>query len=77
MQLPGPLSTALAATAPAHGVRLPPGPRFGLEGAFERYLRIPYALDEEQLRAGVRGLAGAYRGLGADVRVVAGTPVVV
>lgn len=68
VQLPGPVSTAIAATAPAHGVRLHPGPRFGLAGAFERYLRIPYALGEDDLRVAVRGLASAYGAL-------SGTPV--
>ncbi|MFD4294993.1 PLP-dependent aminotransferase family protein [Rhodococcus sp. NPDC058532] len=63
VQLPQPLSTALAATAPAHGVQLSAGPRFGVEGAFERYLRLPYALDEQSLRAAVRGLAEADRTL--------------
>lgn len=64
VQLPQPLSTAIAATAPGHGVQVPAGPRFGVEGAFERYIRLPYALDPESLRLGVRGLAAAYRALG-------------
>lgn len=69
-QLPAPMSTALAATAPYHGVLLAAGPRFGVEGAFERYVRLPYALDEESLRAGVRGVAAAYRALDGGVERV-------
>ncbi|MFD4182108.1 PLP-dependent aminotransferase family protein [Rhodococcus sp. NPDC058514] len=63
MQLPGPMSTALAATSPYHGVLLAAGPRFGLEGAFERYVRLPYARSEEDLRTAVTGIAAAYRAL--------------
>ncbi|TQF69317.1 PLP-dependent aminotransferase family protein [Rhodococcus spelaei] len=63
MQLPTPMSTALAATAPYHGVVLAAGPRFGLEGAFERYVRLPYARGEDDLRTAVTGIAAAYRAL--------------
>lgn len=68
VQLPEPLSTAIAATAPAHGVLLAAGPRFGLEGAFERYLRLPYALEPDALRSAVTGLAAAYRALSGGAR---------
>ncbi|MFF0815060.1 PLP-dependent aminotransferase family protein [Rhodococcus sp. NPDC003318] len=80
VQLPEPLSTAIAATAPAHGVLLAAGPRFGLEGAFERYLRLPYAVAPDSLRSAVTGIAAAYRALGggaghaAELRT--GVPVV-
>ncbi|MFC9790409.1 PLP-dependent aminotransferase family protein [Rhodococcus sp. NPDC127528] len=67
MQLPTPMSTALAATSPYHGVLLAAGPRFGLEGAFERYVRLPYARSEEELRTAVTGVAAAYRALGGVV----------
>jgi len=69
MQLPAPMSTALAATSPYHGVLLAAGPRFGLEGAFERYIRLPYARGEEELRAAVTGIAAAYRALSGGVEV--------
>ncbi|GAA4485810.1 PLP-dependent aminotransferase family protein [Rhodococcus olei] len=75
VQLPEPLSTAVAATAPAHGVLLAAGPRFGLEGAFERYIRLPYARSEDELRAAVRGLAAAYRALA--VRPIPASPALV
>ncbi|NLU83192.1 PLP-dependent aminotransferase family protein [Rhodococcus sp. HNM0569] len=63
LRMPAPVSTALAATAPAHGVVLAAGPRFGVEGAFERFLRIPFARPESDLRTGVERIAHAYAAL--------------
>jgi DNA-binding transcriptional MocR family regulator len=40
-RLDAPVSSAMAVAGPRHGVRLSPGPVFGLDGAFDRYLRIP------------------------------------
>ncbi|MBF6211119.1 PLP-dependent aminotransferase family protein [Nocardia puris] len=62
-QLPAPVSTALAATAPNHGVLLAAGPRFGVQGAFERFLRLPYTHSEGDLRIAVKGIAAAYDAL--------------
>lgn len=62
-QLPAPVSTALAATAPNHGVLLAAGPRFGVQGAFERYLRLPFTHQEHDLRLAVKGIAAAYDAL--------------
>ncbi|NUS44747.1 MAG: PLP-dependent aminotransferase family protein [Mycobacteriaceae bacterium] len=64
VQLPAPVSTALAATAPNHGVLLAAGPRFGVQGAFERFLRLPYTHPAPDLRLAVSGLATAYAALG-------------
>ena len=58
-RLPGPSSTALAALAPEYGIRLAAGPRFGIGGAFERHLRIPFTLPPEKLEAAVQGLRAA------------------
>ncbi|WP_022683666.1 PLP-dependent aminotransferase family protein [Sphingobium bisphenolivorans] len=58
-ELPRAEATALAALAESHGVRVAPGPRFGVSGAFERFLRLPFTLPEEQLTAGVERLAEA------------------
>jgi len=58
-ELPRAEATALAALAESHGVRVAPGPRFGVSGAFERFLRLPFTLAEEQLKAGVERLAEA------------------
>jgi DNA-binding transcriptional MocR family regulator len=43
-ELPRPLSSALAVAAHALGVRIAPGSMFGVGGAFERFVRLPYAL---------------------------------
>ncbi|MET9246422.1 PLP-dependent aminotransferase family protein [Nonomuraea sp. NPDC003709] len=42
VRLNGPGATPLAEAAAHHGVRLAPGPWFGLEGTLEGYLRLPY-----------------------------------
>jgi DNA-binding transcriptional MocR family regulator len=60
VQLPAPVSTALAATAPNHGVLLAAGPRFGVQGAFERFLRLPFTHEEPDLRLAVKAIATAY-----------------
>lgn len=59
-ELPAPVSTALAATSERFGVRLAAGPRFGVDGAFERFLRLPYTLSPEALTEVVGRLAQAY-----------------
>lgn len=58
-ELPRAEATALAALAESHGVRVAPGPRFGVSGAFERFLRLPFALSEEQMATGIQRLAEA------------------
>jgi DNA-binding transcriptional MocR family regulator len=67
-ELPRAEATALAAIAESHGVRVAPGPRFGVSGAFERFLRLPFTLPEEQLTMGVERLAEA------DARLHARSP---
>jgi DNA-binding transcriptional MocR family regulator len=59
-------SSALAAVAAQHGVRLAAGPRFGVDGAFERFLRIPYTLDGPVLEEAVERLAVAWRAVASD-----------
>ena len=63
LQLPAPVSSALAATAPTFGAVLAAGPRFGVEGAFERFLRMPYTREPAELTAAVAATAGAYQAL--------------
>ena len=58
-RLPAPVSTALTVIAPDFGIRLAAGPRFGIGGAFERYLRVPFTLPPEQLEAAVIALRSA------------------
>lgn len=58
-RLPAPISTALTVIAPDFGVRLAAGPRFGIGGAFERYLRVPFTLPPDKLEAAVLALRSA------------------
>ncbi|CAH0297783.1 2-aminoadipate transaminase [Arthrobacter sp. Bi26] len=58
-RLPAPISTALAVVAPDVGIRLAAGPRFGVGGAFEQYLRLPFTLPPEQLETAVLALRSA------------------
>ncbi|PTT61501.1 MocR-like transcription factor YczR [Arthrobacter sp. HMWF013] len=58
-RLPAPISTALTVIAPDFGIRLAAGPRFGIGGAFERYLRVPFTLPPEQLETSVHALRSA------------------
>ncbi|MEU6767747.1 PLP-dependent aminotransferase family protein [Streptomyces sp. NPDC046853] len=56
---PQPVSSRLAAMAPDHGVTIAAGPRFGIGGAFERNIRLPYTLPPSQLTRAVTRLAQA------------------
>lgn len=60
VRLPAPMSTALSAAASRLGLDLPAGPRFGVNGTLERFVRVPYTLPEEQLSAAVELLARAW-----------------
>jgi DNA-binding transcriptional MocR family regulator len=58
-ELEAPVSTALAQAALEHGVRLAPGPSFGVAGTLERFVRLPFTLSEMDLAEAVRRLAAA------------------
>ncbi|MFD9001512.1 PLP-dependent aminotransferase family protein [Streptomyces sp. NPDC059582] len=60
---PEPISSRLAAIAPDHGVTIAAGPRFGIGGAFERNIRLPYTLPSSQLVQAIRRLAQAEQAL--------------
>ena len=60
-----PVSSLLAGAARRHDVLLAAGPRFGVDGAFERYLRLPYVLRPEQIGTALERLSAAWQGLGA------------
>lgn len=47
VQLGRPVSSRLAIQALQNGLMIPAGPRFGLDGAFERFLRIPITADRD------------------------------
>jgi DNA-binding transcriptional MocR family regulator len=57
-------SSALAAVADRHGVRVAAGPRFGVDGAFERFVRLPFNLPEALLAEAVERLAVAWHAVG-------------
>ncbi|MCV7189251.1 PLP-dependent aminotransferase family protein [Mycolicibacterium thermoresistibile] len=77
VRLPAPVSTALCAGASRLGVELPPGPRFGVDGTLERFVRIPYTLPEEQLVEAVRLLGRAWRAVTGTAVTAGPSPVVV
>ena len=52
-------STSLVGPAARAGVRIVPGPRFGIDGTLERFLRLPFVLPPATLREAVTRLAAA------------------
>jgi DNA-binding transcriptional MocR family regulator len=60
-RLPAPMSSAVSAAASRMGLEIPPGPRFGVDGTLERFIRVPYTLPDEQLTEAVQVLARAWR----------------
>jgi DNA-binding transcriptional MocR family regulator len=65
--LGSPLSSALAQAARTRGVTITSGSRFGIDGAFERSIRIPITGGESQLAEGIGRLADAWTDLGSGV----------
>ncbi|MEW7313848.1 PLP-dependent aminotransferase family protein [Buttiauxella gaviniae] len=63
IELPKPLATVFAASAESIGIRIGAGPRFGSEGAFERYLRLPFTLEPTQMRAALERLKPLWENL--------------
>lgn len=60
VELPSGSSSLLADVAYRHGVTLIPGPRLSPDGALDRYLRLPYSLPVEAIRAAVERLSVAW-----------------
>jgi len=60
VRLPAPMSTALSAAASRLRLELPAGPRFGVDGTLERFVRVPYTLPEDELSAAIELLARAW-----------------
>ncbi|WP_307848377.1 MocR-like transcription factor YczR [Microbispora oryzae] len=52
-------ATDVAAAAAERGVRLAPGPWFGVDGTLENYLRIPFTQPPQVLREAVRRIAAS------------------
>jgi DNA-binding transcriptional MocR family regulator len=63
VRLPAPMSSALSAAASRMGLEIPPGPRFGVDGTLERFIRVPYTLPDEQLTEAIELLARAWRSI--------------
>jgi DNA-binding transcriptional MocR family regulator len=63
VRLPAPMSTALSAAASRMGLEIPPGPRFGVDGTLERFIRVPYTLPDAQLTEAIELLARAWRSI--------------
>ncbi|MGO4536432.1 MocR-like transcription factor YczR [Leifsonia sp. 2MCAF36] len=55
-----PVSSALALAARSHGLLIAAGPRFGIDGAFERFVRIPMTYTPEEYERAFTALAGAW-----------------
>lgn len=55
-----PVASTLAELAGRRGVRIVPGPVFGVDGVLEDCLRLPYVLPPDTLRESVDRLADAY-----------------
>jgi len=58
-----PVSSQLALAARNHGLLVPAGPRFGLDGAFERFLRIPFCYSTAEMDLAVDALGLAWDSL--------------
>ena len=63
IDLGAPVSSRLTGAARRHDVLLAAGPRFGVDGAFERFLRLPYTLRRDRMAAAVDRLELAWREL--------------
>jgi DNA-binding transcriptional MocR family regulator len=63
VELPDSLATLFAARAESAGIHLGTGTRFGLAGAFDRWLRLPFTLDDETLRMAFRTLQPIWNSL--------------
>jgi DNA-binding transcriptional MocR family regulator len=72
-----PESSRLTGAARRHDVLLAAGPRFGLDGAFERYLRLPFTLRQDRTDEAMDRLAAAWADLDRPGTVVESEPVAV
>ncbi len=59
-----PVSSQLALAARNEGLIIAAGPRFGVDGAFERFIRIPFSYGEDETVRGVDALAAAWASVG-------------
>ncbi len=76
-ELDGPISSALSRAAEDVGVRLAPGPRFGVDGTLERFLRLPFTLPADDLIEAVRRIASVRYDLDRATRPAWRSPAVI
>jgi len=72
VDLDAPLSGALVMAVRSEGVLLSAGPRFSVDGGYERNLRIPFTAPPDRLERAVEALAVAWhrvRGGAAPVMI--------
>ena len=62
-ELPEPVGSSLVGVAQRNGALLVAGSRFSPDGGLESFIRLPFTLDEDALREGVRRLAASYDSL--------------
>ncbi len=60
VQLGAPVSSQVALAARSEGIVIAAGPRFGVDGVFERFLRVPFSHPTAVLDEAVDGLAAAW-----------------
>lgn len=60
VNLGSPVSSRLALAARSQGLLITAGPRFGIDGAFERYLRIPIGYPAEEMARALDALEAAW-----------------
>ncbi|MBO0867078.1 MAG: PLP-dependent aminotransferase family protein [Micromonosporaceae bacterium] len=77
VELDAPVSSALARAAEEYRLRLAPGPRFGVDGTLERFLRLPFTLPVPELVDAVDRLAAARADLERPARRSWETPALV
>jgi DNA-binding transcriptional MocR family regulator len=59
-----PVSSQLTLAARAEGLQIAAGPRFGIDGVFERFLRIPFSYPAAETERAVDALAAAWANVG-------------
>jgi DNA-binding transcriptional MocR family regulator len=76
-ELDAPVSSPLCRAVESYGVRLAPGPRFGVDGTLERFVRLPFTLPERDLVEAVDRIAQARHELDRPARRTYDTPALV
>ncbi|MCU1533960.1 MAG: GntR family transcriptional regulator, partial [Glaciihabitans sp.] len=59
-----PVSSQLTLACRTEGLILAAGPRFGIDGAFERFMRVPFSYSIEEIDRAVGAMERAWRAVG-------------